>query len=139
MPFSRKVKRNEKLFEQLVECLRNGSDVQRGICAEVMEYATKDNPQLAVPFLDSIIAYINYDAPKVKWETARVVANASRASSESIAKAIPKLFLNAEDIGTVGRWSAAYALAKIAIHSPKLRANLIPRFMKIVKREGTAE
>jgi len=130
-----KIKRDENLFGQLVECLRTGSDVQKGICAEVMEYATKDNPELARPYLDSIIAHINYPAPKVKWETARVVANASRGSSESVGKAIPNLLLNTEDAGTVVRWSAAYALTEIAKHNPKLSRNLVPRFMKIAKKE----
>ena len=130
-----KVRIDEELFGELVDCLKTGTDVQKGICAEVMEYVTKDNPELAGPYLDSIIAYINYDAPKVKWETARVVANVSRRSPESVAKAIPKLLLNTEDTGTVVRWSAAYALTEIAKHNPELSLNLVPRFVKIMKKE----
>lgn len=133
-----RVKSDKRLFGQLVEGLRNGSDVQKGICSEVMEYVTKDHPEFAAPYLDGIIAYINYDAPKVKWETARVVANASQKFPERVAKAVPKLLLNAKDSGTVVRWSAAYALTEIAKHDPKLSMDLVPRFLKIVRKEDNS-
>jgi HEAT repeat protein len=100
-----------------------------------MEHVSKDNPELAVPYLESMIEYIDYDAPRVKWEIARVIANVSRVPSNELARAIPKLLRNAEDSGTVVRWSAAFALTEIAKHNPDLTKELIPKFSKIAKKE----
>jgi hypothetical protein len=129
------VKKDGKLFAQLVDCLKNGSNVEKGVCAEVMEYVTKDKPELAVPYIDDIVGYINYDAPKVKWETARVVGNVAQRFPEKASKAVPRLLLNTGDGGTVVRWSAAYALTEIAKNNLRLRKKLVPGFLEIVAKE----
>jgi HEAT repeat protein len=132
---AKEAKRDRKSFLQLNEGLKNGSDVQKGVCAEVMEYVTRTNPELALPYVDSIIEFINYKAPRVKWETSRVIANMSQKYPELASKAVNRLLSNAKDSGTVVRWSAAYALTEIAKGNPKLAKNLLPRFSQILRKE----
>jgi len=132
---SEKVKKDKKLFNQLADGLKNGSKVEKGVCAEVMEYVTKDEPEFALPYIDTIIDYIDYDAPRVKWETSRVIGNVTQKFPNKVSKAISKLMLNTKDKGTVVRWSAAYGLTEIAKNNPKSQNELISKFSEIIKKE----
>jgi hypothetical protein len=38
------IKKDEKLFSQLIEILKTGSDVEKGTCADVMKHISKDKP-----------------------------------------------------------------------------------------------
>ena len=38
------VREDKTLFSQLVDCLKNGSEVEKGTCADVMKNATKNEP-----------------------------------------------------------------------------------------------
>lgn len=109
-----KVKADPKLLKEFSTTLRNSSAVEKGICMEVMEYASKDNPELAAPYIDDIISYLDFDAPRVKWEAARVIANIAQQHPDKATKATNKLLINSNDKGTVVRWSAAFALGEIA-------------------------
>lgn len=131
-------KRDGKLLGQLDDCLKIGSVVERGICMEALEYVSKDRPELVKPpRLDAVIEHLNdEDAPKVKWEAARVVGNVAQKFPAEASKAVPKLLLNAKDKGTVVRWSAAYALSEIAKHNDaKMRKSLLPKIAEMAKNE----
>jgi len=132
---TKSVKDDKKLFAQLVECLKIGSAVEKGICGEVMKYVTEDNPEFSLPYIDTIIEHINDEVPKVKWETARVVGNVARKFPEKVSKAVPKILSNTKDSGTVTRWCAAYALTEIAKNNLKSRNELLPKILEIVKKE----
>jgi len=132
---AKSVKDDKKLFAQLIECLKTGSVVDKGICGEVMKYVTRDNPEFALPYINTIIEYINDEAPKVKWGTAEVMGNVAQRFPEKVSKAVPKLLINTKDSGTVTRWCAAYALTEIAKTNLKLQKELIPKFTEILKRE----
>ena len=65
--FLTKSVKDTTLFAQLVDCLKNGSDVEKGTCAEVMKNVTQDEPEIATPYINEMIEFINYKAPRVKW------------------------------------------------------------------------
>lgn len=132
---SEKTKQKPELLEQIENGLKQGSKVEKGICAEVMEYVSKEKPELVVPYLNTVIEYINFDASRVKWETARVIGNVSSVSPDKVTEAIPKLMTNTHDKSTVVRWSAAFALTEIAKNNTSVRDELVNKFKEIVERE----
>ena len=135
MLLTKEVKKNKKLVSELVDCIKTGSDVEKGICLEVTKYVSKDNPGLTEPCIDTLIKYINYDAPKVKWGTARVIGNTAKKFPEKAGKAVPNLLVNTKDEATVTRWCAAFALSEIAKYNVKLQKGLVSRISEIVKKE----
>jgi hypothetical protein len=129
------VKKDGSLMDQVVKCIIEGSIVEKGTCAEVMEKVTKDKPELAIKHIEGVMEYINYEAPRVKWEISRVVANVSKEAPDKVAKAIPKLLKNTEDKSSVVRWCAAFALTEIAKNNPDCRNELNPKLIEIIKKE----
>jgi hypothetical protein len=132
---SHKVVDDEKLFVRLVDCLKTGSEVDKGICMEVMKYVTRERPQYALPYVDTIVAHINDEAPKVKWGTAEVIGNVAQGFPDRVSLAVPRLLRNTGDSGTVTRWCAAFALTEIAKHSEKQREALTAKFGEILAKE----
>ena len=130
-----KAKENKKLFSQLIEILRTGSDVEKGTCADVMKHVSKDNPEIVAPYVDIMIEYINYKAPRVKWGIPESIGNLAQQYPKEVEKAVPKLWINAKDKSTVVRWCAAFALTEIAKNNPELQEELIPKFKNYVKQE----
>ena len=94
---SKKVKEDKTLLKNFKESLVNGTPVEKGTCMEVMEYASKDNPGVAAPFIDDVIKYLNFNALRVKWEAARVIANIAMRYPERVAKAIDNLLKNLQE------------------------------------------
>jgi hypothetical protein len=129
------VKNDGTLFAQLVDCLRNCSDVEKGTCADIMKNVTIDEPGIALPFIDEMIEYVNYRAPRVKWGISESVGNMAKAFPDKVEAAIPKLLENTKDNGTVVRWCAAYALSEIIKSNEEIRGELIPRIEEILNRE----
>ncbi len=130
-----KVKKNLKLIDELIEYFQIGTKAEKGNCIEVLEYVSQDNPDIVLPYVDFVIEHINEDAPKIKWETARVIGNLAQKFPEKAAKAVPKLLDNTKDKGTVVRWSVAFALTEIAKNSPKSQKALTAKFQNILKAE----
>lgn len=105
------------LFDELMEILKTGTDVEKGTCADIMKHVTAQKPEIAEPFIDAIISYINYKAPRVKWGVPESIGNIAKMSPRKVEKAIPYLLKNTienKDNSTVIRWCAAYALSEIA-------------------------
>lgn len=63
-----KAKSSKKLVAELFGILKNGTDIERGTVAEVMKLVSKDKPEMIAPYIDIVIEYINYNAPRVKWD-----------------------------------------------------------------------
>jgi hypothetical protein len=129
------IRKDEKLFSQLIEILKTGSDVEKGTCADVMKHVSKDKPEIVVPYIDEIIAYIDYRAPRVKWGVPESIGNLAQKFPKEVEKAVPKLLVNTKDESTVVRWCAAFALSEIAKNNPRVRKELVPKIEGIVKNE----
>ncbi|MCU0645113.1 MAG: hypothetical protein MUC94_12735 [bacterium] len=129
------IKKDSRLFGELIDVFKTGSDVDKGTCAEVMQQVSKDHPEIVFPYLDMLIEYINYKAPRVKWGVPESIGNLAQKYPAEVAKAIPNLLINTREESTVVRWCAAFALAEIAKYNIAARENLIPLFMKFVEEE----
>jgi hypothetical protein len=129
------IKKDKNLFVQLIEGLTGGSDVERGTCADLLKHVTKDKPEYALPYLDTIIELITFKLPRVKWGTAEAIANIAQKFPQKAGLAIPNLLVNTKDPSTVVRWCAAYGLTEIAKNDKKLAEKLIPKFKEIVGKE----
>lgn len=132
---SEKVKTDKSMLSDFSKCLKEGTSVEKGICMEILEYVSQEKPELAIPHIDDVIMYLNYEAPRVKWEAARVIANIASNYPEKMVKAIDKLIINTKDKGTVVRWSAAFALGEIAKHNNNVQSELINRMKYLIKKE----
>jgi HEAT repeat protein len=130
-----KVVSDKKLVAQLFELLKNGSDVEKGTAAEVMKFVSKENPEIMLPYIDVLIEYIDYKAPRVRWGCPESLGNISIKYPEKVEKAIPKLFENLKDKSTVVRWCAAFALTEIAKYNPKKQKKLVANFQKLITTE----
>ena len=131
-----KLKSDKGLVVNLIRCFENGSVAEKGNCMEAIEYLTKEDPEFAENCFDFVIEHINDEAPRVKWETARIIANTAQKFPDKAKETVPKLLENTTDKGTVVRWSAAFALTEMAKSNSELQKELIPKFHKIVKKES---
>jgi len=111
------------------------NDVEKGILMEALEYATGTGPEIAEPVLDVVIECLRCEAPKVKWEAARVLGNVTHRFPDRALKSLPSLLENAKHKGTVVRWSAAYALGEMVKHNKKAKRRLLQEIETILKRE----
>lgn len=132
-----KIKGDKKLIAQLIELLKTGTDVEKGTCAEIMKFVSKDQPEIVAPYIDVLIDYIDYQAPRVKWGVPESIGNLAQKYPEKVEKAIPKLLINTKFKSTVVRWCAAFALTEIAKYNAKFQKDLISKFNIIVKTEKT--
>ncbi len=127
---------DHKLFKELIEILETGTEVEKGNCADIMKNVTAEKPDIAEPYIDILIKYINYKTPRVKWGVPEAIGNIAKKHPEKVEKAIPLLFKNTvenKDNSTVIRWCAAYALSEIAKVSRK--EELINRIEEAAKKE----
>jgi HEAT repeat protein len=74
-------------------------------------------------------------APRVKWESAKVIGNSAHLFSDDLEEAIKNLLTNTEDKGTVVRWSAAFALGEIVKIKTNYQIDLIKAIEVIIDRE----
>jgi len=129
------IAKDEKLFAQLIEILKSGSDVDKGTAADVMKHVSKNTPELVAPYIDDLVDYINYKAPRVKWGVPETIGNLAQKYPTEVEKAIPKLLVNTKDKSTVVRWCAAFALTEIAKGNPAIRKELGSKIEEIVQNE----
>jgi hypothetical protein len=130
-----RIEKDGKLFPQLIEILRTGSDVEKGTCADVMKHVSKSKPEIVEPYVNDIIEYISYDAPRVKWEIQESIGNIAQEFPDKVEKAIPRLLVNTKDESTVVRWCAAFALSEVAKANTKARKELLPKINEILQKE----
>ncbi len=95
-------------------------------CVEALEIVSREAPQLITR---EVIAFVSKclsaKAPRLKWESAKVLGNSAADHVGDYKDAIPSLIELTEFEGTVVRWSAAYAIAAIIQHKSKWQAELV--------------
>jgi hypothetical protein len=132
-----KIIEHPKLFDELMAIFKTGSDVEKGTCADIMKHVTAQKPEIAEPFTEDLIGFINYKAPRVKWGVQESIGNIAKKSPHKVEKAIPFLLKNTpenKENSTVIRWCAAYALSEIAKGSHD--QNLIRKIKDISDKEN---
>ena len=127
----KKVKTNE-----LIAFAEKSKDPVKASCIEALEFLTKENPS-ALPEngIDFAIASLAEKAPRIKWESAKVVGNSIPLFPKKVNAAVKALLDNSEHEGTVVRWSAAYALGQILLMKGAINKTLVPAVEAIIKRE----
>ena len=111
-------------------------DVAKATCIEAMEYATQQNPQVAdETVLTFVTKTLTDKAPRIKWESAKVIGNIAPLFAAKLDKAVSHLLINAVHEGTVVRWSAAFALGEILKLKTKQQAKLLPAIKDILEKE----
>jgi hypothetical protein len=126
---------DEKRFDELIDLLKTGSDVEKGTCADVVKHVAKENPEIVVPYIGTLIEFIDYKAPRVRWGVPESLGYVARQFPDLVEKAVPKLVVNTRDESTVVRWCAAFALSEIAQHNRKLQKELTLTIEKIAGKE----
>jgi hypothetical protein len=126
---------DQTALAELFEILKNGTDVQKGTAAEVMKYISKDKPDMIVPYIDTLIEYIDYKAPRVRWGCPEAIGNLAHKYPYEVEGAIPKLLGNLNDKSTVVRWCAAFALTEIAKNNLKKQNELVIIFRDLITGE----
>jgi hypothetical protein len=133
---------SERLLQEQVSCAdlikaaKTSDDAGRGTCIESIEFATKSKPELAsLDCLKFVTESLLDKAPRVKWESAKVIKNIGHCYPDKLDKAISNLLINSEFSGTVVRWSAALALGEILKLKGKQNRDLIPAVEAILRRE----
>lgn len=122
--------------KDLIEFASKSKDPAKASCIEAIEFATKQKPTIAN---EKVLAFVTQalteKAPRIKWESAKVVGNIAHLFPAKLDDAISNLLVNSEHTGTVVRWSAAYAIGEILKLKTKHNKELIPTVEAICERE----
>lgn len=117
-------RKDKGALAELFDVLKTGNDVDRGTAAEVMKFVSQEAPELMLPYVDVIVEYIDYRAPRVRWGCPEAIGHIAWKYPAEVEKAVPKLLENLKDKSTVVRWCAAFALTEIAKHHRERRKEL---------------
>jgi HEAT repeat protein len=124
------------IIDELIEFTQTCKDPAKATCIEAIEFATRIKPEIAsLSCLDFVSKTLAEKAPRVKWESAKVIGNIAHLYPAKLNEAIKNLLINTEHEGTVVRWSAAFALAQIIKLKSSLNKELLPAIESICKRE----
>jgi HEAT repeat protein len=122
--------------DELLVFAEKAKDPEKATCIEAIEFATRQNAKIAD---ESVFAYVTKtlteNAPRVKWESAKVVGNIAHLFPTKLNKAITNLLTNSEHDGTVVRWAAAFALGEILKLKTKHNNDLLRAIEAICDRE----
>lgn len=124
--------------KEFIAYFESAKDVDKGNCADAMKHISAEKPELLAQYIDTLLKYINYDLPRVKWGVPEAIGNMAKNYPDKMAKAIPYILKNTTDDKintTVIKWCAAFALGEIAKYNLKARTSLIPKIETILKKE----
>lgn len=108
----------------------------KATCIEAIEFATKEYPELAdEECLKFVVASLKDKAPRIKWESARVIMNIAHLFPKELNDAVVNLLENTTHNGTVVRWSAASALSEILSLKTPLNKILLPAIESLIISE----
>ncbi len=124
---------------KISDLILNASELKESLkatCIEAIEFATKKKPEIIdKECFQFMVLSLKEKAPRVKWESARVIMNTAFLFQEELDKAIINLLDNTEHSGTVVRWSAASALGEIMLLKTNHNIQLIPAFKALLEKE----
>ena len=122
--------------DELLVFAEKAKDPEKATCIEAIEFATRQNSKIAD---ETVFAFVTKtlteNAPRVKWESAKVVGNIAHLFPTKLNKPITNLLTNSEYDDTVVRWAAAFALGEILKLKTKHNKDLLPAIEAICDRE----
>lgn len=102
--------------KEFIDFFKSASDADKGTCADAMKHISAQKPEILLPYIDVLIDYVNYKAPRVKWGVPEAIGNVAKKHPQKVERSVPYLLKNAvenKENTTVIRWCAAYALSEI--------------------------
>ena len=127
---------NKISVHKLLDTAKTHNDTDKATIIESIEFASKKKAEIInEKGFEFLITCLKSDAPRIKWESAKVIANTAHLFPKLLKKAITNLLDNTEHPGTVVRWSAAGALSKIIQCKTPINKELIPAIETIERRE----
>lgn len=127
---------NSKKVNDVIDLAKASKDPIKATCIEGMEFATKVDPNIStLEWFAFVSDTLTEKAPRIKWESAKLIGNIAHLYSKHLDKAIVNLLVNSEHTGTVVRWSAAYALGQIIQIKTIQTKDLISALESISKNE----
>ncbi len=122
--------------DELIAFAEKAKDPVKATCVEALEYATKQKPDIAdETILTFVTSTLPEKAPRIKWESAKVIGNIAHLFPDQLEKPISGLLANTGHEGTVVRWSAAFALGEILKLKTKYNTDLLPTLESISGKE----
>lgn len=123
-------------IDELIEFALKSKDPMKASCIEALEYASKEHPELIDRrAFDFAINSLQEKAPRIKWESAKVIGNTVSLFANDLDKVLHNLLENTEHEGTVVRWSAAFALGEILKLKTSHYEDLLQTFETIIVNE----
>lgn len=120
----------------LVEFASAARASDKATCIEALEFALQKNDMLLGDAeFRFVTEALTSTAPRVKWESAKVIARVAAHHQSDLEPAITNLLVNAEHEGTVVRWSAATALGAILLLKTNHNDRLRPALETLLDRE----
>lgn len=121
---------------ELIDYAMKAKDPEKASCMEAFEFATRTDKNIASEIiLVFAVDGLSAKAPRLKWESAKVIGNAATLFPKKLDKAINGLLINTQDAGTVVRWASAYALGEILKLKTKHQAQILERVKEILGSE----
>ena len=104
--------------------METAKDSEKATCIESLEFASrKMSGIINEKCFQFVVKNLVEKAPRIKWESAKVIGNTVHLFKNQLEDAIENLLKNANHEGTVVRWSSAFALGEII----KLKTEYIPK------------
>lgn len=123
-------------IDELLAFADKQKDPAKATCIEAIEFATKENPNIADESVFNFVTEtLTSKAPRVKWESAKVIGNVVHLFPEKLDKTLGLLIINTQHKGTVVRWSTAFALGEILKLKSIHNLQLLPKIEDICQKE----
>jgi len=120
----------------LIKFADEAKDPIKATCIEALEFASKQKPNVvSKKAFDFVTETLDAKAPRVKWESAKVIGNVVSLFPNDLEEPIRLLLKNSTFEGTVVRWSAAFALGEIVKLKTKHNKHLLPAIEKVCAKE----
>jgi hypothetical protein len=122
--------------DELLIFADTAKDPEKGTCIEALEYASGKEPKIInTKCFEFVIKNLTAKAPRIKWESAKVIGNTAHLFKNELENAIKNLLENTTHEGTVVRWSAAFALGEILKLKTVYNKELLPKIHEICGKE----
>ncbi len=126
----------EITFSGVIEFAREAKDPVKASCIESFEFVSKEQPEkCSIEAIEFAVKNLGAKAPRIKWESAKVIGNLAAKYPDIAINALPALIANSDFDGTVVRWAAAYAIGEIIKLQLPINASLLPQVNSIIERE----
>jgi len=126
----------ELSIDELLSYAVKSSDSNKATCIEAIEFVTqKDKKIVDKKSFDIVISQLTSKAPRVIWESSKLIGNICSNFPDKIEDAVKALLKNTTHPGTVVRWSTAYALCEIAKLKTSINKELVPALKNIAEKE----